>query len=99
MVLDLTFFISSTSLKKWYKYVEQEYGRLEHELNAGNLAEIISRYPVRETSALDRIAKALEFQNRKQYERAVRKLLIDDQEALTFVKSLFGTLVSDLEAA
>lgn len=80
------------------KYVDQEYGRLERELNAGNLVEIISRYPVRETSALDRIAKALEFQNRKQYERAVRKLLIDDQEALTFVKSLFGTLVSDLEA-
>lgn len=82
------------------KFVKQEYERLQNALNAGNLAEIISRYPVRETPALDKIAKeALGFQNCKQYEGAVRKLLIDDKEALTFVKSLFGTLVSDIEAA
>jgi len=81
------------------KFVKQEYERLQYALNTGNLEEIISRYPVRETSALDKIAKeALGFQNRKQYEGAVRKLLIDDKKALTFVKSLFGTLVSDIEA-
>lgn len=81
------------------KFVEQEYKRLEDRLNAGNVAEIIFRYPVRETSARDWIAKALEFQNYKQYERAVRKLLIDDKEALTFVKSLFSDLICELEAA
>ncbi|MEG4115443.1 MULTISPECIES: AAA family ATPase [unclassified Microcoleus] len=80
------------------KFVKQEYERLQYALNAGNVAEIISRYPVRETPALDKIAKALGFQNCKQYEGAVRKLLIDDKEALIFVKSLFGTLASDIEA-
>jgi hypothetical protein len=81
------------------KLVEEKYKQLEDELNAGNLEEIIFRYPVRETPALDRIAKALEFQNYKQYEMAVRKLLIDDKNALIFVRSLFDTLASDLEAA
>lgn len=76
--------------------VERE--RLQNALDSGNLAEIISRYPVRETSALDRIAQELGFRNREQYERAVRKLLMDDNEALAFVKSLFGTLESDIEA-
>jgi ABC-type Mn2+/Zn2+ transport system ATPase subunit len=81
------------------KLVEQEYQRLEDDLNAGNLEKIIFRYPVRETPALNRIAKALEFPSCKQYEGAVRKLLVDDKEALTFVKTLFGDLVFDLEAA
>lgn len=77
--------------------VERE--QLQDALNAGNLAEIISQYPVRETPALDKIAKALGFQNCEQYEGAVRKLLMDDDnEALAFVKSLFGTLESDIEA-
>lgn len=64
----------------------------------GNLEEIISRYPIRETPALDKIAKELGFQSREQYEGAVQKLLMDDNEALTFVRSLFGTLEADISA-
>ncbi|MEH2334217.1 MAG: hypothetical protein V7K49_03285 [Nostoc sp.] len=78
--------------------VTAERERLQDALDAGNLAEIISQYPVRETPALDKIAKELGFQNREQYEKAVQKLLMDDNDALTFVKSLFGTLESDIEA-
>ncbi len=78
--------------------VRVERERLQNALDIGNLAEIISQYPVRETPALDKIAKELGFQNREQYEGAVRKLLMDDDEALTFVKSLFGTLKSDIGA-
>jgi hypothetical protein len=76
--------------------VERE--RLQNALDTSNLAEIISQYPVRETPALNKIAKELGFQNREQYEGAVRKLLMDDNEALAFVKSLFGTLEADIEA-
>ncbi len=79
--------------------VTLECERLQNALDAGNLAELISRYPADETPALDKIAKELGFQNREQYEGAVRKLLMDDNEALAFVKSLFGTLESDIEAA
>jgi ABC-type lipoprotein export system ATPase subunit len=81
------------------RLVTEERERLQDAVNAGNLAEIISQYPVHETPALDKIAKALGFQNREQYEGAVRKLLMDDNEAVTFVKSLFGTLESNIEAA
>lgn len=77
--------------------VAAERERLQNALNKGNLTEIISQYPVRETPALDKIVKELGFQSREQYEGSVRKLLMDDNEALTFVKSLFGTLESDIE--
>jgi hypothetical protein len=77
--------------------VQNEHARLEDALDSKDLVKIISRYPVRETPALDQIAKALGFQNRGQYEGAVRKLLIDDQQALDFARSLCGSLASDLE--
>lgn len=76
--------------------VERE--RLQNALDMGNLEEVISQYPVRETPALDKIAKELGFQNHEQYEGAVQKLLMDDDEALTFVRSLFGTLEADISA-
>lgn len=79
--------------------VSAEVARFRKSIADENLGEIIARYPVRETGALDRIAKKLGFQDREQYESAVRKLLMDDGEALTFVRSLFGTLKADLDAA
>jgi len=80
-------------------FVTQECERLQNALDTDNLVEIISQYPVRETPALDKIAKELGFQNCEQYERSVQRLLVDDNEALAFVRSLFGTLESDIEAA
>lgn len=63
-----------------------------------NLERIICRYPVRETPALTHIAVHLGFQDRHQYENAVRKLLMDDETALAFVRNLFGDLHADLNA-
>ncbi|MBW4444273.1 MAG: AAA family ATPase [Plectolyngbya sp. WJT66-NPBG17] len=77
--------------------VAVERQQLQSALDLGDLTKIISCYPIRETPALDKIAKELGFQNREQYERTVRKLLIDNDDALSFVKSLFGTLGSDIE--
>ena len=76
--------------------VGEERTRLEESLNVGNLDSIISRYPIRETPALDSIIRKLGFQSRNQYESAVRKLLIDDAGSLAFVRSLFGTLPRDI---
>ncbi|WP_009630381.1 AAA family ATPase [Synechocystis sp. PCC 7509] len=78
--------------------VTAERERLQNAFNAGNLTEIISQYPVRETPALQKLVKELGFQDCEQYQGAVRKLLMDNNEALAFVKSLFGTLESDIEA-
>jgi hypothetical protein len=79
--------------------VEEERDRLQDALDNGRLEEVINQYPIRETPALTKIARKMGFQNRDQYEGAVMKLLVDDEEALEFVKSLFGALVADMSAA
>lgn len=79
--------------------VTEERKRLQDALNADSLEEIIAQYPIRETAALTVIAKKLGFQDREQYEGAVRKLLMDDDEALGFVKSLFSALETEMDAA
>ncbi|MCA1458075.1 ATP-binding protein [Bradyrhizobium sp. BRP22] len=80
------------------KIVEAERQRLQNALDAGDLTTVISRYPVRETPALKEIALKLGLQSRDQYEGAVRRLLMDDPNALIFVRSLFGTLAADIAA-
>lgn len=79
--------------------VTEEIKRLQQYLDEGNLTEVISNYPIRETPALSEIARKLGFQDNSQYEGAVRKLLMDDNETLDFVKSLFGTLETDINAS
>jgi hypothetical protein len=79
--------------------VAAEVDRFRGSIVARDLAGIIARYPVRETPALDKIIQALGFQNREQYESAVRKLLMDDLSALQYVQSLFGTLAADIAGA
>jgi len=78
--------------------VSTERSRFNTQLAANNLDALIQRYPVRETPALSKIAEALGFQDREQYESAVLKLLMDDATVVTFVQSLFGTLWTDINA-
>jgi hypothetical protein len=79
--------------------VKEECDRLQDALGNGKFEEVIARYPIRETPALTEIARKMGFQNREQYEGAVMQLLVDDAEALEFVKSLFGTLAEDMHVA
>jgi hypothetical protein len=79
--------------------VAAELSTFERLMTTSNLEELIKRYPLRETGAFSSIAKALGFQSRSQYENAVRKLLIDDADALDFVRTLFADLPSDMAAA
>jgi energy-coupling factor transporter ATP-binding protein EcfA2 len=79
--------------------IADETTRLQAACDAGDLVSIISRYPIRETPALTQIALKLGFQNPRQYESAVRKLLIDDPNTITFVQGLFGTLAADIAGA
>jgi hypothetical protein len=75
---------------------EEEAGRLEALINASDYIGILRRYPIRESPALDAIAKSLNFANRALYEAAVRKLLVDDSEAVKLVRTLLGVLPADL---
>ena len=79
--------------------VAAEKSKFEAYIMQRDLASIINRYPIRESSALSDIAIKLGFKSREQYEGAVIKLLIDDAEALTFVRGLFGDLEHDIKAA
>lgn len=75
-----------------------EVARLSQALNNGDILTAIAHFPIRETPALGRIATNLGFKDRKHYESAVLKLLIDDQTALQFVRSLFADLIEEVEA-
>ncbi|MBB4259524.1 AAA family ATPase [Bradyrhizobium sp. CIR3A] len=78
------------------QHTAAEATRFEGLLNAGDLEGLIRRYPIRETGALGAIASKIGFQGRAQYESAVRKLIIDDNAALSFVRGMFGDLAAAL---
>lgn len=77
--------------------IVSERDRLQAALDSGDLATIIGKYPIRETPALNTIASELGFQDREQYESAVRKLLMDDHESLIFLRAFFGSLAADID--
>lgn len=60
---------------------------------------LVNRYPLRDTPALTEIARNLGFQNRTQYESSVRKLLLDDANALGLARNLLGGVGAALNAA
>lgn len=80
------------------KLAQDEASRLAALINSSDFVGVLQRYPIRESTALDAIAKALTFANRAQYEMAVRKLLVDDSEAVRLVQDLLGFLPADLIA-
>ena len=57
---------------------------------------ILTKCPVRDSSALADISTALGFAKMRDYEKAVRHLLAEDDEALAFVRGLFGNLFDQL---
>lgn len=77
---------------------QDEAERIEALINASDFIGVLQRYPIRESSALDAIAKALNFTNRTQYEATVRNLLVRDLEAVNRVRTLLGDFPDDLFA-
>jgi ABC-type cobalamin/Fe3+-siderophores transport system ATPase subunit len=75
---------------------KEEATRLQALIDSGDFVGVLKRYPIRESPALDAIAKALNFANRAQYEGAVRKLLADDPERVKLVRRLLGSLPAEL---
>lgn len=75
---------------------KSETAHLAALVDASDFVGVLQRYPIRESTALDAIAKALNFVSRTQYEAAVRKLLVNDSKAVDFVRTLLGSLPADL---
>lgn len=80
------------------KCAQDEAARIEALINASDFIGVLQRYPIRESPALDAIARALNFANRTQYEEAVRNLLVSDSEAVKCVRILLGSFPADLIA-
>lgn len=78
--------------------LKEEKQRFDEYVSDKDVASIISRYPVRETPALDAVANALKFASRQNYEDAVRKLLTDDEVMREKIKAMFGDLVDALDS-
>ncbi len=58
---------------------------------------ILTKCPVRESTALDDISAALGFRKMQDYEKAVRYLLAEDDNALAFVRGLFDNLFDQMQ--
>ena len=58
---------------------------------------LIDRYCVSETGALDAVAESLGFNNRKNYESAVRKLLVDDEKARDALRERLSDLTQGIK--
>jgi ABC-type cobalamin/Fe3+-siderophores transport system ATPase subunit len=59
---------------------------------------LLARYPLRESSAFDRVAAGLRMPNRQVYQSAVLKLLQDDSVALNDLRELLGDLYEIMSA-
>ena len=80
------------------RLIEAEMEKFEGLIAAGDLEGILKRYPIRDTPVLGTLSRYLTGLSRKKYERAVRAMLIDDDDALLFVRGLFSELLKEIES-
>ncbi|WP_436717216.1 AAA family ATPase [Roseiconus lacunae] len=78
--------------------LQEEENRISQLLRASNFREVLRRYPIRETPAFGAIAKRLRFCGRSDYERAVLKLVADDNSARTKILGMLGDLPNTLNS-
>lgn len=76
--------------------LDDEKARYQSLLDADDLDGLIARYPVRETSTLDRIARKLRFNGKTEYEQAALAKLASDEQVKNGLRALLGTLTSVL---
>ena len=79
--------------------LQSEKERLENIVNARGVDELIREYPVKKSSILTEIAKALGFRDRATYEDAVLRLLEDSCDALAYVRKRFKNLLGAMDEA
>lgn len=76
-------------------FVVQEKELIDSLIENNDVAALISRYPIRETPALESVSKSLGFRAQEDYEKSVRKMLVDSGEARQRIKDLIRP-ISDL---
>jgi len=71
---------------------------LNQAVEDGDWGALVAKCSVQKSSALGKIATELGFRGRGDYEKVVRRLLEKDDEAVEFVRKLFGDLCDHLTA-
>lgn len=72
---------------------EQQFDAL---ISAANWDGLLTRYPLRESSAFDRVVGGLKIKDQATYQAAVLKLLQDDPEAVSDLRNLLGDLYANI---
>jgi hypothetical protein len=67
-------------------------------VDAADWDGLLTRYPMRESSAFDRVVSGLRMPDRDTYQAAVLKLLLDEPEALADLRDLLGDLYASVTA-
>ena len=80
------------------KCAQDEEARIQALVSASDFVGVLQSYPIRESAALDAIARALSFANRTQYEAAVQNVLVHDATAVSLVRGLLGNFPAELIA-
>jgi ABC-type lipoprotein export system ATPase subunit len=76
----------------------QEEARFDALIVAADWDGLLIRYPLRESSAFDRIVSGLKIADRDTYRASVLKLLQDDAAAVDDLRGLLGDLYADVMA-
>lgn len=84
--------IENTSLEV---HSERRY-ELDEAVREKNWEAIITKCPVRETGALNKISSTLGFARQEDYQKTVRHLLTENEDALLFARGLFDNLFDEI---
>lgn len=76
----------------------EEQTRFDRLIDTKDWDGLLSRYPLRESSAFDRAVSAIKVADRATYRAAVLKLLQDDPTAVADLRNLLGDLYSSVMA-
>jgi hypothetical protein len=74
----------------------KEEDRFEVLAAAADWDGLLARYPLRESSAFDRIVSGIKIADRGTYRASVLKLLHDDASAIEDLRNLLGGLYADI---
>jgi ABC-type cobalamin/Fe3+-siderophores transport system ATPase subunit len=77
---------------------DAEEARFDSLVSARDWDGLLTRYPLRESSAFRRVVSELKMPDRGTYQAAVLKLLQDDPDALAELRNLLGDLYSSVTA-
>lgn len=79
--------------------IANERAILSNFVASADAEKLITHFPIRETGALDEIARALGYKSCLDYEGEVLTALLDDDKTLTILKQLLGSAYQEISQA